>query len=246
MDAQMKRSAVAREMAAAIGRVAGRPAELTSGQTRPSRAWVATLADEGDSVECRVAIDHAGAAAVARLIAPGQDGDEAVAGVLRNVVATATAALAGRPQAERIALRLSALEALPEGTSEPGAPEIWSVGVEGLDAPLAMTVSWSVAEKATVDVPPERSSASRRLDVILDIELPVVVRFGHTEMPIRALSRLSPGSVIELGRSPDDPVEILVSNRVVARGEVVIVGGNYGVRVLDVTSQSERVRSMEV
>jgi flagellar motor switch protein FliN/FliY len=84
-----------------------------------------------------------------------------------------------------------------------------------------------------------------RIDVILDIDLPVVVRFGHTELPIRALSRLGPGSVIDLGRSPDDPVEVLVSNRVVARGEVVIVGGNYGVRILDVASQSERARSLE-
>jgi len=62
---------------------------------------------------------------------------------------------------------------------------------------------------------------------------------------LRALTRLSPGSVIDLGRSPDDPVELLVSDRVIAHGEVVIVGGNYGVRILDVVSQSERVRSME-
>jgi flagellar motor switch protein FliN/FliY len=82
--------------------------------------------------------------------------------------------------------------------------------------------------------------------VILDIDLPLVVRFGRTELPLRTLTRLSPGSVIELGRSPDDPVELLVSDRVIARGEVVIVGGNYGVRILDVVSTSERVRSMEV
>ena len=79
----------------------------------------------------------------------------------------------------------------------------------------------------------------------LAIDLPVVVRFGYTELPIRTLTRIGPGSVIDLGRSPDDPVEILVSNRIVARGEVVIVGGNYGVRILEVASQSDRARSME-
>src|SRR5215510_2519650 len=84
-----------------------------------------------------------------------------------------------------------------------------------------------------------------RINVILDIDLPVVVRFGRTDMPLRALTRLGPGSVIDLGRSPDDPVEVLVSNRVVARGEVVIVAGSYGIRILDVVSQRERVRSME-
>lgn len=89
-------------------------------------------------------------------------------------------------------------------------------------------------------------SVHSRIDVILDIDLPVVVRFGHTELPLRALTRLGPGSVIDLGRTPDDPAEVMVSDRVVARGEVVIVGGNYGIRILDVVSPSERMRSMEV
>jgi flagellar motor switch protein FliN/FliY len=84
-----------------------------------------------------------------------------------------------------------------------------------------------------------------RLDAILDIDLPVVVRFGRSELPLRAVTRLAPGSVIDLGRSPDDPVELLVSDRVVARGEVVVVGGNYGIRIVDVVSPSERMRSME-
>ena len=84
-----------------------------------------------------------------------------------------------------------------------------------------------------------------RINVILDIDLPVVVRFGRTDLPLRALTRLGPGSVIDLGRSPDEPVELMVSNRVVARGEVVIVGGNYGIRIIDVVSPSERMAWME-
>lgn len=92
----------------------------------------------------------------------------------------------------------------------------------------------------------EQHIPESRIEVILDIDLPVVVRFGHTELALRTLTRLGPGSVIDLGRSPDDPVEIMVSDRVIARGEVVVVGGNYGIRILDVVSPSERVRSMEV
>jgi flagellar motor switch protein FliN/FliY len=88
-------------------------------------------------------------------------------------------------------------------------------------------------------------SSEERLDVILDIELPLVVRFGRTELPLKTLTRLGPGSVIDLARSPEEPVEVLVSNRVVARGEVVVVSGNYGVRILDVVSPTERIRSME-
>jgi flagellar motor switch protein FliN/FliY len=91
----------------------------------------------------------------------------------------------------------------------------------------------------------QQPSPESRIEVILDIDLPVVVRFGHTQMPLRALTRLGPGSVIDLGRSPDDPVEVMVSDRVIARGEVVVVGGNYGIRILDVVSASERMQSME-
>jgi flagellar motor switch protein FliN len=84
-----------------------------------------------------------------------------------------------------------------------------------------------------------------RIEVILDIDLPVVVRFGRTDLPLRTLTQLGPGSVIDLGRSPDEPVDVMVSNRVVARGEVVIVGGNYGIRIIDVVSPSERMPWVE-
>jgi flagellar motor switch protein FliN/FliY len=79
----------------------------------------------------------------------------------------------------------------------------------------------------------------------MDIDLPLVVRFGRTELPLRTLTTLGPGSVIDLGRSPDEPVEILISNRVVARGEVLIMAGNYGVRIQEVVSPAERARSLE-
>lgn len=83
------------------------------------------------------------------------------------------------------------------------------------------------------------------LDVVLDIELPLSVRFGSTVMSIRSLSAIGPGSIVDMGRSPDDPVEILVCGRPIARAEVVIVGGNYGVRITDLTSATERIRAME-
>jgi flagellar motor switch protein FliN/FliY len=64
-------------------------------------------------------------------------------------------------------------------------------------------------------------------------------------MPLRLIAALGPGSVIDLGRSPDDPVDVLVSNQLVARGEVVIVGGNYGVRITDVINPGNGARSVE-
>jgi flagellar motor switch protein FliN/FliY len=63
-------------------------------------------------------------------------------------------------------------------------------------------------------------------------------------MSLDDLTKLGPGSMIDLGRSPDDPVDVLVNGRLVARGEVVVVAGNYGVRVLEVMSAPDRVRSL--
>ena len=82
------------------------------------------------------------------------------------------------------------------------------------------------------------------LEVILDIELPLTVRFGRTEMTLQALAQVGPGSVIDLDRSPDEPVEILINEKVIARGEVVVVSGNYGVRVTEVTSAADRIRTL--
>ena len=100
----------------------------------------------------------------------------------------------------------------------------------------------TAADAAASAAMPPADNAAGRIGVILGIDLPVVVRFGRTELPIRALAKLGPGSVIELGRSPGDPVEMLVSDRIVARGEVVIVGGNYGIRIVDVVSNPFRER----
>jgi flagellar motor switch protein FliN/FliY len=89
-----------------------------------------------------------------------------------------------------------------------------------------------------------RQALPANLDVILDIDLPLAVRFGGTDMTIDALARLGPGALIDLGRSPDDPVDVLVNGRMVARGEVVVIGGNYGVRVTEVVSAADRLRSI--
>ncbi len=89
------------------------------------------------------------------------------------------------------------------------------------------------------------AAGNRQLDVILDIDLPLVVRFGHTEMTVEALTRVGEGSVIDLGRSPHEPVDLLVSGRLVARGEVVVVSGHYGVRVIELVSGGELQPAME-
>ena len=82
------------------------------------------------------------------------------------------------------------------------------------------------------------------LELILDIDMPLTVRFGEAIVSIEALSKLGPGSLVELSRQPDDPVDVLINGRLVARGEVVVVAGNYGVRVTQVVSADERMRTL--
>ena len=87
--------------------------------------------------------------------------------------------------------------------------------------------------------------ADPRLDAVLDVDLPLVVRFGRAIMPLRSLADLGPGSVIDMGRSPDEPVDLLVGDRLIARGEVVIVGGNYGVRITELAATRSQAIGLE-
>jgi flagellar motor switch protein FliN/FliY len=84
---------------------------------------------------------------------------------------------------------------------------------------------------------------SSTLDVLLDIELPVTVRFGRTQMTLEQVVSLKAGSIVEFDRRTDEPVEVLVNGRVVARGEAVLVQGNYGVRISQIASRRERLES---
>jgi flagellar motor switch protein FliN/FliY len=81
---------------------------------------------------------------------------------------------------------------------------------------------------------PEAAQNTGTMDLLLDMELPVMVRFASTRMLMRDLLKLTAGSIVEFNRSPENPVEILVNRRIVARGSAVVVDGNYGVRISEI------------
>jgi flagellar motor switch protein FliN len=82
------------------------------------------------------------------------------------------------------------------------------------------------------------------IDLILDVELEVAVSFGGAQMTLRDILKLGVGSVIELEKGVNDPVTILVNDKPIAHGEVVVVDGNYGVKVMEVESTADRIRSL--
>ena len=65
-----------------------------------------------------------------------------------------------------------------------------------------------------------------------------------TQMRLKEALKLTTGSIVELNRSVTEPVEIIVNNCVIARGEVVVVDGNYGVRIVEIISREERLRTL--
>jgi flagellar motor switch protein FliN/FliY len=73
------------------------------------------------------------------------------------------------------------------------------------------------------------------LDLVMDVELNVTLRFGKSQLTLREVMELTSGSVVELDRQVDEPVELLLNGLVVARGEAVVVDGNYGLRVTEVS-----------
>jgi flagellar motor switch protein FliN len=93
---------------------------------------------------------------------------------------------------------------------------------------------------------PERNSGKERnLDLILDIPLRVTVELGRTKMVVSELLNLGQGSVIELNKLAGEPMEVLVNDKLVARGEAVVVNEKFGVRLTDIISPAERVEQLK-
>jgi len=110
-----------------------------------------------------------------------------------------------------------------------------------------LLISWmesrpigAVAPTAELAIPEERApepvASPRTFDILLDVALPVSVSFGKTELAVKDVLKLTTGSIVELNRSVSEPVDVIVNNCIIARGEVVVVEGNYGVRIINIIS----------
>jgi flagellar motor switch protein FliN len=85
---------------------------------------------------------------------------------------------------------------------------------------------------------------TRRLDMLLDVPLDVSVELGRCRMTIQDLLALGPGSVIELDKVAGEALDILVNDRLVARGEAVVVNDKFGIRITDIVSPQERIQRL--
>ena len=141
----------------------------------------------------------------------------------------------------------------PEQKAE-SLPELSAVPLEDPQA------AQPVENQSRVDPPPASRKAEeqpaqdanpytephtkQRLDLLLDIELEATLRFGALELPLREVLELGPGDVLPLDRHVREPVELVVGDRIVAKGEVVLVGGNFALHVTEVAEPRRRLETI--
>jgi flagellar motor switch protein FliN len=101
--------------------------------------------------------------------------------------------------------------------------------------------AFAPAERGGVSSP---VGISRGIELLLDVELEATLRFGCRELPLSEILDLGPGDVVELDRHISDPVDLIVGDKIVARGEVVLVNGNFGLRVTEVAEPRRRLESI--
>lgn len=100
------------------------------------------------------------------------------------------------------------------------------------------------AQFASFESPSLSQNESRNLNLLLDIPLQVTVELGRTKRTVKEILELTSGSIIELDKLAGEPVDILVNNRHIAKGEVVVIDENFGVRITDILSQAERINNL--
>ena len=148
-------------------------------------------------------------------------------------------------------------EAPPAKAEEPGGrSEEEEKELE--DAMLKMLDDLPQEESSADDISFEKSSASKaefqqlsqpsgssepsNIDLLMDVNLPVSIELGRTKMSISDILALVPGSVVELARLAGEPVDVMVNHKLVAKGEVVVVDENFGVRITQLITPEERIR----
>jgi flagellar motor switch protein FliN/FliY len=138
-------------------------------------------------------------------------------------------------QSPPLLLRLSVSQALAEALTQ-GA---------GAALELQKPARQSHGERAGGAIEqPAQAKNGNTLDLLMEVELPVSVSFGRADLPLKDVMKLTTGSIVELNRVLTEPVEVIVNNCVIARGEVVVIEGNYGVRIHEIISRDKRLRTL--
>ncbi|MBD3345472.1 MAG: flagellar motor switch protein FliN [Chitinivibrionales bacterium] len=102
----------------------------------------------------------------------------------------------------------------------------------------------SFQESPLMDKSSGSKSQGDSVDMLMDVDLDVSIELGRTSLSIKRILELAPGSIVELDRMAGEPVDLMVNNKVVAKGEVVVVDENFGIRIVSLVSAEDRIRSL--
>jgi flagellar motor switch protein FliN/FliY len=130
-------------------------------------------------------------------------------------------------------------DAIAPPAPPPPPPEEEAIVASSVGAPPS-AMDAQIAAPASIS-----AGEMRNIDLILDIEVEVMVRLGNALMPLREIQKLRPGSIVDLDRDTDSLVELVVNERTIAKGELVVVSSDhFALRVTEIVNTSERIRSL--
>jgi flagellar motor switch protein FliN len=222
------------QLEAEIARELGQPVAIAAGGDAPdpprSRRDRLEIPGARLVIEADVG-DLAGLLVEGRLIEAGQADAETVAELWAGILASVAARLGGKLAA--------AAASEPDVSAQPCTLHLGS-------ATLRMTVGEQALPSAPArDASPAQFAVAQgNFDLLLEVALDATLRFGSRALALRELLDLGPGDVVELDRQLTDPVDLIVGDKIVARGEVVLVNGNFGLRVTEVAEPMRRLESI--
>jgi flagellar motor switch protein FliN len=211
---------------AEIARELGQAVALVSGGDAPEAQQCDVLEVPG----ARIVLgadrgDLAGLVVEGRLIDAGQADEATVAELWTGILSSVAARLGGQ---------LGTAASAGHAPAEPCTLRLGNARVR-----MALSVESEVLPAEIGAAPP-----AGNYDLLLEVELDAAVRFGSRALELRELLELGPGDVVELDRHLADPVDLIVGDKIVARGEVVLVNGNFGLRVTEVAEPMRRLESI--
>lgn len=222
--------------------------ELTEGLPKPigkdSFGFAATL---GGDYAGRFTIVVDGAVLEASLVGEGMDQKAGWGELLRETADAAAGELLAKTGKK---CRVEKFEAAEGGSTVSrafqlrGGERTWSILVRDEVQETKPAVKDAPAARRTVPEAEPAPVGSPGIELLLDVELEASLRFGSREMPLGEILDLGPGDVVQLDRHVADPVDLIVGDKIVARGEVVLVNGNFGLRVTEVAAPKKRLESI--
>lgn len=241
-------------------------AQALAGEPRLSESIPETLAGGAFGFEATLVGDEEGKFAIlldgsildSSMAGEGVDQKAAWAELMRETVNAAAGELLARTGTK---CRVQGFEAAQRGDGTPhgfqlnSGDRVWGMQVFDGTQPRREAAGGLAQEKERLPAKEQQEQArtlaqqpgqvlSSGLELLLDVELEASLRFGSREMPLGEILDLGPGDVVQLDRHVADAVDLIVGDKIVARGEVVLVNGNFGLRVTEVAAPRKRLESI--